>query len=69
MGLRDTILALYYIGGGAGWQGSLTPSPPKQTFAFWYRKTLLRMYLTLPVTSATSERTISALRQLENSPI
>ena len=29
-------------------------------------KTLLRMYLTIPVTSATSERTFSVLRRLKN---
>ena len=28
----------------------------------WCQKTLLRMYLTIPVTSATSEPTFSALR-------
>ena len=33
---------------------------------FWCRKTLLPMYLTIPVTSATSERTFSALRRLMN---
>ena len=33
---------------------------------FWGRQTLLLMYFTIPVTSATSERTFSALRRLEN---
>ena len=31
---------------------------------FGAEKTLLPMYLTIPVTSATSERTFSALRRL-----
>ena len=35
---------------------------------FWCRKTLYRMYLTIPVTSATSERVFSALRRLKNYP-
>ena len=38
MGLRDTILALCYIGGGAGWQGSLTPSPPQTNICFLVSK-------------------------------
>ena len=63
---RDTILTLCYISGGAGGQGVGVRSPLKQKFAFWYRETLLRMYLTLPVTSATSERPFSALSRLKN---
>ena len=66
---RDTILTLCYISGGAGGQGGRgvgVRSPLKQKFAFWYPKTLLRMYLTLPVTSATSERPFSALSRLKN---
>ena len=41
--------------------GGVNPPP-----TFWCRKTLLPMYLTIPVTSATSERTFSALRRLKN---
>ena len=41
--------------------GGATPPP-----TFWCRKTLLPMYLTIPVTSATSERTFSDLRRLKN---
>ena len=59
---RDTILTLCYISGGAGGQGGRGPVG----VAFWYRKTLLRMYLTLPVTSATTERPFSALSRLKN---
>ena len=33
---------------------------------FWCQKTLLRLYLTIPATLATSQRTFSALRQLKN---
>ena len=33
---------------------------------FWCQKPLLRLYLTIPATLATSQRTFSALRQLKN---
>ena len=39
--------------------GQCPPPPP----TFWSRKTLLPMFFTIPVTSATSERTFSALRR------
>ena len=45
-------------------RGTVVPLPTPPTF--WCRKTLLPMYLTIPVTSATSERTFSALRRLKN---
>ena len=38
------------------WGAELPPT-------FWCRKTLLLMFSTIPVTSATSERTFSALRR------
>ena len=47
-------------------------SPPQHKYGgaepltFWYGKTLLRRYFTIPVTSATSKRTFSALRRLKN---
>ena len=47
---------------GAGRSKALPPTP-KQKFG---RAELLQMYLTIPVTSATSESTFSALRLLKN---
>ena len=71
-----------YIGGGAGGAGgSVAPTPlppPKKTNnkqilggrtplpRFWCRKTLVRRYLTLPVTWPTSKDKFSALRRLTN---
>ena len=50
---------------GAG--GYIVPpnknAPPP---TFWCQKTLLRLYLTIPATLATSQHTFSALRQLKN---
>ena len=50
-----------------------TPPPPfhkkkkrQNPTTFWYRKTLLQMYLTIQVTSTTSGRTFSALNRLRN---
>ena len=66
-------------GGGGGWgvQGGRTPPPPRRAKIFWGQsppppppprfgaKTLLRIYLTIAVTSATSECTFSTLRRLK----
>ena len=52
-----------HTGGGAAREQRWIRSPFS---TFWCRKTLLRTYLTLPVKSATSERTFSALRLLKN---
>ena len=41
--------------------GRAPPPPPFPTF--WHRKTLLPMFFTIPVTSATSEGTFSALTE------
>ena len=54
-------------GGGAG--GSLAPqtkSLGKELHHVLVRKTLLKMYLTIPGTKVTSERISSAFRQLKN---
>ena len=52
------------------WPGRGIHSTPKQKCSppptFWCQKTLLRLYLTIPATLATSQRTFSALRQLKN---
>ena len=48
-------------------RGTGTSIPPLQTKKLgWSRKTLLRMYLTIAVTKATSERTFSTNRRLKN---
>jgi len=53
-------------GGGGG--GGGVAGAPKTKIRVLVPKTLLRLYLTLPVTSATSERTrtFSTLRRLKN---
>ena len=60
-----------HIGGGVAGAGGwgLCPPPPQQKFwggaeflTFWCPKTILPMYLTISVTSVSSERTFSALR-------
>ena len=58
------------IGGEVGGRGIRRPLKQKtgkgRAPHVLSRKTLLRMYLTIPVTSATSERTFSVLRRLKD---